>query len=351
MRRLVHVLGGLACLLSGCLPDLSYWEVLPVADGGVVDPPRDAGAPPRICPLPHLLVAAENLEGGAGAILRYELPSEGGVRACAPLTAGGSLLPQPFSVAAPSEGFVLAAGRDGVQAVDPRSDTLLYAIAQSGQHPNDAFPLFDAGRGDWVAAVAWSNIGSSSGPRGGIRVVIAYDAAGSERARWDGGALGVSSANAITSAPSAVGPLLAMSPSSFSAAQLDPFVPVLRTSPPLVGSIAGTVLTSIAAGTGGGHDMLAWTGRVDGAPRVLALDAPYTDDVSQVTCGDMPCDFEHVAIDVTRPRAVLALCGLSGVERSIVRLDFERTLCEPLVGAESVPSGMRLSYLAFARSR
>lgn len=341
---------------SGCLPDLGPWQIVrgdagtlpPRDDGSIVEPPPTTGGP---CALPYMLVTAENLGGGAGAILRYELPAGGGVRACGSLTAHGELMQQPFSVAAPTDRFVLAAGREGVQAIDPSTDELRYTLTRSGQHPNDAFALRDDSRAGWVAGVAWSNIGSSSGVRGGIREIVAYTIEGAERWRWDGSTLGVSSSTAVSSAPSDFGELLATHPSSWAAAELDPFGQVLRTSPPLVGAIAGTVVTSIGAGRGGGVSMIAWTALVDGAPRVLTLEEPYTDDIFQVTCGDMACQFEHVAVDPSRPRAVVALCGLDGIRRSVVRLDFQNMVCEPLVPDTAVPDGMRLSYLAFAQAR
>lgn len=349
---------GLALAVSGCIPDLGPWYVelptVPGTDGGTVQPGRDSGRPPVTggpCALPHLLVAAENLSGGAGRILRFELPTEGGLRACGPLTAQGELMQQPFSIAAVTDRFVLAAGREGVQAIDPSTDALLYTLARSGQHPNDAFALRDDSRGDWVGGVAWSNLGSSSGIRGGIRDVVAYTVEGAERWRWDGSALGISSSTAVSSAPDDFGELVVTHPTNWAAARLDPFAQILRTSPPLVGPIGGTVLGSVGAGSGVGVRMIAWTGRVDGEPRVLTLEEPYTDDITQVTCGDEGCEFEHAAIDPSRRRAVIALCGLDGVRRSVVRLDFTAMVCEPLLPADSAPSGMRLSYLAFAQAR
>ncbi|HEY8431206.1 MAG TPA: hypothetical protein VIL20_22655 [Sandaracinaceae bacterium] len=350
MRRAALAVSVLA---SGCLPDLGPWYVeLPPApaDGGATQ--RDAGRPHGgPCALPHLLVSAENLDGGPGAILRYELPAEGGVRACAPLDARGALMPLPFSVAAATEEFVLVSGREGVQAINPATDQLLYALPRWNQHPNDAFVLYDAARGDWLAGVAWSNLGSSASLRGSIVAVVAYAADGVERRQWSGSSLGIGTSIALTTAPNDASKLLAMNPSSFAAAVLDPFASVLETSPPLVPPIESTWRSSIGAGTGGGTTMIAWTGRSDGESRVFTLEAPYGGSVVQATCADVPCDFQHVAVDPSRPRAIVALCGRTGLERDVVRLDFALGVCETLVPSAAVPSGLRLSYLAFAQSR
>lgn len=357
MRRLLGLLGWIA-LLSGCLPDLSDYYVVdpsePRRDGGPtvrVDAGVDAGpSTGGPCGLPHLLVAVENLTGGAGRILRYELPPGGGVRACRPLTAQGALMQQPFAVAGVTDRFVLVAGRDGVMGVDPMNDTLRFQLPRLGDHPNDAFALYDESRRDWVGGVAWSGIGTSSDVRGPIRNVLAYSAEGGERWAWSGTSLGISSCTALTSSPRDPSELVALHPNLWAAAEVDPFGQVIRSSPPLVPPIGGTVVTTISGGTGGGVAMLAWGGRVDGQPRMLTLEGPFTDDIFQVTCGERACRFEHVAVDPSRPRAVLGLCELDG-RREVVRLDFEQTVCEPLVGPDAVPTSMRMSYLSFVQAR
>lgn len=343
-------------LVPGCLPNLRDYYVVgsdpgrdsgtpPLPDGGPID--AGTGGP---CALPHLLIAVENLRDGAGTILRYELPTGGGVRACQPLRARGALMQQPFAVTAATDRFVLVAGREGVQGIDPETDALRFDLPRSGDHPNDAFAIFDPGRGDWVAGVAWSGIGTSSGLRGGIRHLVLYTFEGAERRSWMGSTLGISSSIAVSSSPLGPSTLLVMHPTSWAAAELDPFGQVLATSPPLVGPVGGTVLSSIGAGSGVGVGMIAWGARVDGEERMVTIDEPYTGDLFQVTCGERPCQFQHVAVDPSRRRAVLGLCDVGG-RREVVRLDFQNVVCEPLVPEDAIPSTMRMSYLAFAQSR
>jgi hypothetical protein len=344
--------------MAGCPPDLSPWTVFDPADppqrDGSVPPPRtDSSTPPTTggaCAAPTLLVAAHQLGDGPGRVLRYEIHGSSGLVPCGDVTAGGELDPLPFAIAPVSDRFLLVASRDRVQAVDPVDDRLLYELPVAGMHPNDAFPVDDEAWRDRVAAVAWSNTGSSASERGIIRRIETYTVEGARRNTWDASALTLGSATAMAASPREPTEALAMNSGVYSAAEIDLFGQVRR-EPPLVPGIMDTSTTTIASGrSSDGTQRLAWTSVADGTNAILVTDDPWGADLGLdgTTGCESECDGVHVAIDPSSSRALYAICDVDGRQRSVVWLDMDAASC-----LETIPAGslgdLRPSYLAVRR--
>lgn len=349
-----------ALSVGGCPPDLDRFRIEGEAGDGDADADGDAdgggegehtGGP---CPIPHLLVAVEDLRGGPGRVLRFALGDDLPLERCGDLTASGEMIGQPFAVAWVDEHRVAVATTDGLQVVDPADDSLSWTASHDGLWPNDAFRL-ETPEGVRRLAVAYSALATPSD----IRSVRIYDDGGGvlHDLLGNGGqlpiGLGVSS---MTQSPLHHDRMLAAKDSSYSAAEVDPWAEVTYVDPPYVTTREGVVLESVFGLEADAQNRVAWVGHDDAGSHVYYVLDP--DGASgrglslPLDCEGRQCTFVHAVPDPSLNTRLIALCEEDAdyASRRVVRFRSTANECEVLFEAESLPgaSDHRLSRMSVA---
>lgn len=337
----------------------------PGTDGG----PRDGGpttdicspAPtcPSGCPLPWLLASVEALPPNPcpGRILRWSLESREESCVCPALRAEDRL-EVPFAVAFVPPDLVVAVEQDGtVFGIDANTDRVRWREPGPGL-PRDVFALRDP------AGV--SHVGVATLRTGGTDIVEvnALDASdGRVTAMWRTndsfpGGLGITS---VTMNPYDPRQVRALKASSFAAADINPWVGAIATSPPQTAARSGYDLRTISALHWGSSYRVVWTGRNDsGASRVFTQRSTTVVDDQRVPLGDRcrqnadlldygaVCDFIHAVPSPLHDMDSFALCDLGSSQRRIVRLRHIDDTCFDLIDDAGVFSRARFSKLAIA---
>lgn len=351
--RVLAALGALA----GCPPDLDRFHLASSGtDGG--DPESDAGEPggdsgPLLggpCEVPHLLVAVESLEGGAGRVLRFELADDGAVRRCGDLGAAGEIASMPLTLAWLDDERVAVASDVGIQMLDPTGDSLVWSTGGDGLWPRDAFVLEEPGIGRRLAiAVGQPGIDD-------LREIRVYDGDGGVTRSWplNGGDLPLGlGVYGVTQSPVHRERLLAVKLGGYAAAEVDPWEPAGYTAEPWVRDRKGVVFSSISALESDGLNRVAWVGVEAGASGVYYLFEP-TGQPGQtpsmgIGCGNRECSFVHAVPDPTLNTRLFAICA-EGSERDLVRFTSTGGECEVIVSAADLEGmgSMGLGRLAVA---
>lgn len=347
MQRLATIVL-LVPALGACPPDLDRFRIEGEAGGEGEGEPAD-------CTGLHLLVAVEDVSntGASGRVLRFALREELPLPRCPDLTAGGEMVPQPLAVAWIDPHRVAVASTEAVQLVDPEDDSLTWTAAHSNLWPNDAFRL-ETPRGR-RPAVAFSNFGMSSD----IREVRVYDDAGGIAWDWlgNGGELPIGlGVTSMTQSPVHTDRMLALKPSDYAAAEIDPWSGTAALDPPYVTTHEGLVLDSIYALEAGGQNRLVWTGREQDVSHVYYerdTGGQGGFDISlPVDCEGRACTFVHAVPDPTLRTRLIGLCeeDQDFATRRIVRFRPSANECDVLFEAASLPDpqASRLARLSVA---
>lgn len=360
MRRAAVILL-VALPLGACPPDLDRFRI--EGEGGDGDSDGDGdgdggegegegehtGGP---CAVPHLLVGLEDLRGGHGRVLRFELGDDLPLRRCGDLTANAQMIGQPFAVAWVDEHRVAVATTDTVQMIDPADDSLTWTAAHSGLWPNDAFRI-EAPEGRRLA-IAYSGFGLSDD----IRNVRTYDGAGGVATDWitNGGDLPIGlGVYSMTQSPVHHDRLLVLKASTYSAAEVDPFAAVAYLDPPFANLRDGVSLDSIYA-TEDAQNRVAWVGHDDQGSHVYyVLDStggPGLGVSLPLDCEGSACTFIHAVPDPSLNTRLIAMCEDDGdyATRRIVRFRSTADECETIFEAGSLPdpSDVRMSRMSVA---
>ncbi len=348
------VVVAVAATLGGCPPALRFrvvedrdGSVRPGADAGPgrdgsVQPGADAARPGE-CADPQLLVSVEDLGPGAhGRVLRFEIGDALPLTPCTDLTGGGTLLAQPMAVSAVGNQVVIAAP-DGVQAINPASDTVAWEAPQTSSEmlPAAVFPLRTP-EGMTVAAVGWDYAGEE------VSQLVTYHAGVADVPQplnaTGGPGAGV---EAVTASPFNPGKVLYVKSSmNIAAREWDPFANVLATDTYAPYPTSGPV-QSIAAVDEGSLDRIAWASN-DGSIFYLN-DSTGADGTPPAPLRRCDCsDIVDVVPDPTLSGnyRFYALCARSGVIRDVVRFASTSTTCDVLLDGSTVPGYTRLSGLA-----
>lgn len=353
----------LGAVLSGCGPDLDRYRVVGDEDGsvpgdgggGIDAGPRPDGAPEDGGPLPgecgasQLLAAVEDLladDAYGGKVARFELIDDGSVRRCSDLTGGGVLHAQPMAVAAVGE-LVVVATREGVQAIDPATDTIAWEVP-SGEHPMDVAALDDPGGGAPFAAVGWGSLGGAE-----IRRVVAYRD-GIAVHDWPLNVAGGLGLGVVSLSRSSFrgDRLMVMKPIDYAAAEWDPFAG-MRMDPPFAVAPSGVALKTLYAVDTGADNRLAWTGTRDSASMWFylndAMGTPGRTPTTVMRC-DM-CDFVHAVPNPAYPTHYFAVCETAGaLSRSIVTFASVPSECEVVLEGSTLGPRPRIAKLGIRYS-
>ncbi len=127
-------------------------------DTGTVTPPRDVPVGPAPCRAPYLLAAAENLDSGAGRLLRWSFADD---RRCDDLTL---TIQRPRAVGVAYDTIadlggpqLIVVNEDAVSIVDPSNGATIRDVSAKGAPRS----VFDIASGEGTFAVAYSDLSGS----------------------------------------------------------------------------------------------------------------------------------------------------------------------------------------------
>lgn len=327
----------------------------PPRDSGTVTP-VDAGTGPAPCRAPYLLAAAENLDSGAGRLLRWSFADD---RRCddLPLT-----IQRPRAVGVAFDNIadlggpqLIVVNDEAVSVVDPSNGAVIRDVAAAGP-PRSVFDIVSNGSGSF--AVAYSFTGDS--PPGSVGNVRVFDHRNNnlrEVQAWQRNMQFGITVLAMTAFPGNQGQYLQVRPSDtgsgYSAFVSSPSSSGLhpRTTPALIADRNNArSISAYRTVDRRGHYAMPLSGGA-GTPTVyVASSGASSSSVTDVFVPTVRCSEPCPAITraVAFPDAndsAAAVCELTGTSYTVVRAGGASTGCR-MLDTEATPGRWRIHDLA-----
>ncbi len=330
--------------------------VVTPTDTGVT-PPRDVPVGPASCRAPYLIAAAENLDSGAGRLLRWSFADD---RRCDDLVL---TIQRPRAVGVTFDTLsdlggpqLIVVNEEAVSVVDASDGSVIRDLPAAGP-PRSVFDIISNGSGTF--AVAYSFTGDS--PPGSVGNVRVFDHRGGnlrEVQAWQRNMQFGLSVLSMTAYPGNQGQYVQLRPSDtgsgYSAFVTSPSSSGLhpRTTPPLVADrVNARAIHAYRTVDRRGHYAMTLSGGSATPTVYLASTSPSSSSlgnvfVPTVRCSTEPCPAitRAVAFPDENDQAA-AICELSGTSYSIVRVGGAGTGCH-MLDTEGTPGRWRIHDLA-----
>lgn len=319
-------------------------------------PPRDVGTSPAPCRAPYLLAAAENLDSGAGRLLRWSFADD---RRCDDLTL---TIQRPRAVGVAYDTIadlggpqLIVVNEEAVSVVDPSNGAVIRDLPAAGP-PRSVFDIVANGAGTF--AVAYSFTGDS--PPGSVGSVRVFDHRSNnlrEVQAWQRNMQFGLSVLSMTAYPGNQGQYLQVRPSdtgsgystfvtSPSGSGLHP-----RTTPALIADRNNVrAVTAYRSADRRAHYAVTLSaGTATPAVYIAASNAgssSLTDAFTPVVRCSEPCPAITRAVGFPDENdSAAAICELSGTAYSVVRVGGASTGCH-MLDTDATPGRWRIHDLA-----